>query len=199
MAETPQEKTTLLLRAARSGDPQAKEALLRRYYPRVCRIVSLRLGKTLREFQHESDIVQETLLDMFQGMAHVKAETEGAFRHWLACTVENNIRDLRRKELTAKRGGGREQPVAAYDSSVLSESLYTAPDPSPSQVAMGREFEERLEQALLALDERSRRAIEMRHICGLSYEEISSELGLGTQSSARAVLHRAMSRLSSHL
>lgn len=122
--------------------------------------------------------------------------SEGSFRNWLASIVENRIRDQWRRSTALKRGAGRARPFGAYGSSVLSESILVGKNTTPSQEAMGLETEERLEAALLALDERSRRAIELRRLCGMSYAELASEMGLGSESSARAMVARALARLS---
>lgn len=122
--------------------------------------------------------------------------SEGSFRNWLASIVENRIRDRWRRSTALKRGDGKVRPFSAFGSSVLSESILAGKQATPSQEAVGHETEERLEAALLALDERSRRAIELRRLCGMSYAEVAVEMGLGTESSARAMVARALARLS---
>jgi RNA polymerase sigma-70 factor (ECF subfamily) len=195
MADPVLEETLDLVSAANGGSESARDALLERYYPRITRIVSLRMGKTLGQFQDFEDVVQETLIDVFRGLHRFEPRSEGSFRHWLAGVVENNIRDLSRRSSAQKRGSGRARDLASYGTSVLTESLFSASDPSPSEAAVGNEFEERVEAAILSLDENSRRIIEMRHICGMSHEEIADELGYSSASSARSLLSRAMSQL----
>ena len=199
MPDSVLDETLALVRAARDGDSCALEALFERYYPRVCRIVSLRLGQTMRRFLDHEDLVQDSLMDAFRSLDGFGRRSEGSFRNWLACVVENNIRDQWRRATAAKRGGVPAPSMPKCGDSLLSESLFPGRGPTPSQAAAARELEERLEQALLSLDERLRRVIEMRRLCGMSYAEIAEELELGGESSARSLLARAVSKLSSYL
>src|SRR5262245_12995939 len=93
-----QVETILLVRAAQRGDAEALEALFTRYLPRVRQIVALRLGWRLRQLLEVDDIVQEVLLDAFQGLGQFEPRSEGSFRNWLARTVEREIVDTSRTE-----------------------------------------------------------------------------------------------------
>ena len=191
--------TVRLVKASVDGDKAAVEALFSRYYPRVCQIVALRMGRTMQQFGDLEDIAQESMLDALRGLASFEHRSEGTFRNWLACVVENNLRDEARKMQAQRRGGGRVRPRAAYNSSVLRDSVFPGKEATPSQHAAAAELMEKVEKAMLALPERERRAIELRKLCEMSYEELAAELGLGSAASARSLLARAMSRLSSQL
>src|SRR5687767_12009336 len=54
-----EQSTNVLLSRHRAGDAAALEALVRRYYPRVERIVRVRLGAALLERETVSDVVQD--------------------------------------------------------------------------------------------------------------------------------------------
>jgi RNA polymerase sigma-70 factor (subfamily 1) len=193
------EQTTILVRRAQTGDSDASAALFERYLPFVSQIVALRVGKPLREFGDDEDIVQQSLLDVLRKLDGFEPRTEGSFRYWLAAVVENTIRDHWRRQHAQKRGEGRVKPFASYRTSVLAQSGLAGVDPSPSEVASLRETEERIERALLELDERDRRVIDMRSLCGMTYEEIARELELGHESSARSLFSRAAAKLSALL
>jgi DNA-directed RNA polymerase specialized sigma24 family protein len=49
------------------------------------------------------------------------------------------------------------------------------------------------------VEERQRRAIELRKMCALSFEELAQELELGAESSARSLYSRAMAELAKRL
>ena len=82
---------------------------------------------------------------------------------------------------------------------MLTESVLGTDRRTPSQDAQAAETEERIESALLAMDEPKRRVLELRKLCGLSFEEIAEELGFSGASSARSLFTRAMSELSERL
>ena len=189
-----------LLAQVRHGIDGAADTLLERYRERVTRVVSLRLRRRRRDLLAiEEDLVQETLLDAFRGLPEFRLESEGAFMAWLARLAENNLNDAARRALAEKRGGGSERRMADLRNSDLSTSIFAGEEPTPSQWAMGKELEEQLEDALLGLPERQRRAIELRRLCGASFELLARELELGSESSARGLFSRAMAALSDKL
>lgn len=194
-------ETLVLLEAAQAGDAGAADRLLGRYRGRVLQIVSLRLRRRRGDLLHlEEDIVQETLLDAFQGLQSFEPHGEAGFLHWLAKLAENNIHDAGRRAAAEKRGGGCVRPMADLgESGGLSSSIFPGKEPTPSQWAEGQEREEWLESALLALPDRQRRVIELRRLCGLSFAEVAKELDLASESSARSLFSRAMAELSTHL
>lgn len=193
------ERTTRLVSDARDGDREAVEILFERYLPRVRRMVSLRLGRRLADLGAEEDLVQETLLEAFRSIERFEHRSVGSFRSWLAQLAVNRIRDAARHLDARKRGEGRERPFAAYDSRVLTESVFAGRQSGPEEVASEREFADRIEAALLVLSERDRRVIELRRIAELSFEEIANELELGSAASARAQFARSLRRLSAEL
>ena len=194
-------ETQVLIEGACQGDERALAALFTRYYPRTRAIVALRLGTTARKFIDHEDIVQDTLLNAFRSLRDeaVSCRSEGAFLNWLATIAQNNVADRIRRARRDKRGQGGELRFASVGTTALSAALQGQGAPSPSQEAAGLELEERLEEALLALDDRSRQVIELRRLCGMTHEEIAEAMGLGAASSARALLARARAKLAERL
>ncbi len=197
--DSPQD-TLALVRAAQGGDSAAREALFARYRPRALCIAALRLGRPRGTLLDAEDVAQEALVQAFRGFDGFQANSEGAFCNWLSTIVTNRLRDHLRRGTAQKRGEGRLRSLAAcpQDES-LSTALFAGSEPSPSAVASAHELEERIEAALLSLDERSRRVVEMSRLCGMSHAEVVAELGLKGESHSRAILARAMARLSAVL
>jgi len=169
--------------------------LFERYLARVRRIVALRMGRRLRDLHDVDDLVQEALLGVFLSMKGMKQLSGGAFRNFVARCVQNEIFDALRRARAEKRGGGGrgQRRVAREDVSLA--SLVDRRAPAPGSEARAREEEERVEAALLALPERHREVIVLRHLCGLEYEEIAKEMGFGKAVNARMAVSRAMRRL----
>jgi RNA polymerase sigma-70 factor (ECF subfamily) len=190
--------TLVLVHAAQGGDRAAVEVLFERLVPRVRKIVALRMGRRETDLWENEDLVQETLREAFQSLHGFEPRGEGALLHWLARLVQNNLIDHTRRNQAQRRDAGR-RLRRPERSTVLSDSVLGADLTTPSQHAEASETERRLEDALLALEERQRRAIELRKLCEFSFEEIAEELELGAASSARSLYSRAMAELAKHL
>lgn len=191
------ESTSDLLLRAQRGDSSATDELLRRCQPRLRHIVALRVGYRLAEIGAEiDDIVQEALLDAFRGLNEFAPRSEGALLHWLSELAANRFRDYWRREHAVKRGGGAAKEFDVYGSNVLCSSILDGNATTPSERAMGTELERRVESCLLELPETDRQVIVMARLCGLNHAEICDALKLGAESSSRALLARALVKLS---
>ncbi len=190
--------TMQLFEDARNGDRVAAEELFERLLPRVRKIAALRMGWRETDLWEREDLVQETLLDAFRSLASFEARSEGALCHWLAQLVQNNLIDHARRRKAQRRDEGRRVRRSAR-STILTDSVLGTDRATPSKFAQAKETEERVEAALLAMDERERRVIELRKLCDMSFEEIATELGLGGASSARSLFSRAMAELAKRL
>jgi RNA polymerase sigma-70 factor (ECF subfamily) len=196
--ESPVE-TTLLVRAAQAGDAAALESLFARYLPRVRQIVALRMGWRLRQMVDVDDVVQEVLLDAFQGLDKFTPRSEGSFRHWLARCVEREIIDSARTQTRKKRGGGAVRRFSDYDSTLLGSSIFGADPTSPSAGVRVDELGQRLEEALLQLPAYQRDLIVLRALCGMSYAEVAAELGISREETVRVAYSRALRQLEERL
>jgi RNA polymerase sigma-70 factor (ECF subfamily) len=190
---TPEPTTTALLEQARAGDREAVEGLFARYLSRVRRIVALRMGWRLRDIHDVDDLVQDALLRVFQSMGSLRAMSGGEFRNFVSRCVQNEVVDVLRRSKAIKRGGRLRRQVAMEDVSLA--SLIDRRIRSPGSEARVREREERVEAALLALPERHREVIVLRHLLGLEYAEIARTLGFAEEVNARMAVSRAMKKL----
>lgn len=188
------EKTLHLVRSAQQGSAGAVEELFRRYLPRVRQIVALRLGYRQAKLCEIDDLVQEALLKVFENLDKYEARSEAGFRHWIAACVGNAIRNVLRDARAQKRGGQRVRAFAEVLPENLASSIFPGKGPTPSAILQGAETLERIESALLKLDERDRELIILRRLCEMSYAELAENFGL-SEVAARQAFHRAMNRL----
>jgi RNA polymerase sigma-70 factor (ECF subfamily) len=140
-------------------------------------LARLQLGPELQGKIDCSDVVQETLLrahrdrEQFQGRS--KAEQAG----WLRTILAHSLADAARKLVP---NGGRERQksleAAIEQSSQRLEAILAAGMSSPSEGAARNEQLERLADALAALPEDQRTAVEMRHLEGLSMAQIGQRM-----------------------
>lgn len=194
------ESTLHLVRGAQDGQRDAMEELFARYLPRVRTIVALRMGFRLRQLADVEDLVQESLLKIFQGLDRFEQRSEGTFRNWLSHCVEYEIAGFARKVSAKKRGGGNARRFGDYDSRfLLSTSILASAEPDPADVAGARELEEQIEEALLAMPVHYREVILLRQLCELSYAEVAEALGLKSEDAARQACSRALRKLKATL
>lgn len=185
----------LVERAAR-GDQAAVERLLEMHLPSVRAFVRAHMNAQLRARESSSDIVQSVCRELLTHQDRFQHPSEGAFAAWLFTTarrkISNRVRDMERD----KRDVGREVTGNGGDAFDLASlgaaySRFT----SPSASVMRREEVERLEGALERMTPEHREVLTLAHLAGLSRKEIAEQIG-STEEAVRAMLHRAMARLS---
>lgn len=188
-----------LVGRARKGDEFARQELFQQLMPRVKKIVALRMGCREDELCDREDLVQETLKEAFIALPALRVEHEGALCHWLAASVENNLRDHHRHRYAQKRDAGRELGPPPGAASGLSAALFGTDPNTPSRFAQAHEMEHAIESCLLSMSTMKRRVIELRSLRGMEWSEITRELALGSESSARSLYSRSLAELSEKL
>ena len=152
-----------LLRRAARGDARAASELIDRLGPSAYR-TALRL---LGDRAEAEDIAQEALLRLWRA-APDWSEGQARVSTWLYRVVVNlSIDRLRR----AKRQGPGLDAVPE------------PADPAPGAAArlQDRARADALQMALMALPERQRQAVVLRHLEGLGNPEIASIMGIGVE------------------
>jgi len=181
--------------AAQAGDEAALDDLFRRYLPRVTRLVAARLGKQWAELAGEEDLVQESFVDALKALREGKVTTDGDFCNWMATCVQNNIRDEFRRAHAGRRDRKKVRRQADMSQTFLTETILGAEEATPSQFALARETEERLEAALSGLSPVYREVISLRAYCGMSYRQIAETMGLPSENTANVLFLRARAEL----
>jgi len=176
------ESSLSLLLRAQQGDGVAVEALMARYLARLQRWASGRVPPSARGLLDTNDVVQDALLSTFRRLEHFSPRHDGALMAYLRTAVANRIRmELRRQRLE------KEQALDA-------DSVPTG-DPSPLELAVGRDAFDRYEQALAQLDEDDRVAIVGRFEMGYSYDALARATNRPSADAARKLVERAVRRL----
>src|SRR6478672_5705797 len=121
----PSSSVALLLRA-QNGDETARNELCARYLPRLRRWAHGRLPGWARDHLDTEDIVQDTFLNSIRKLDSFAPRHEQAFCAYLCQAIRNRVSDAVRR--AGRRPASEElSPEAA------------AADPSPFEVAVGRE------------------------------------------------------------
>jgi RNA polymerase sigma-70 factor (ECF subfamily) len=170
----------------RAGDEQAAAELVRRYEPHIRRIVRLNLeDQRLARLFDSLDVCQEVLLSFFVRAAAGQYDLDGPDQllKLLATMARHKLASAARRQCTRRRDQRR--TVGGADA--LAQA--TAPDPSPSRVAAGKELLEAVRRQLSAEE---RQLAELRGQ-GLAWADIAARLG-GTAHARCVQLTRALDR-----
>jgi len=183
---TPLLATRELLSLAKQGDARAIEQLMGRYLPRLKRWASGRLPMHARSLMDTSDLVQDTLLHVLQGLDRIEVRGPGGFQSYVRQAVLNRIRD----EL--RWAGGRRGPDGALD------SLHDRA-PTLLENAIGADVLDRYERGLARLGEEDRKLLHLRIELDFDYEEIAAMTDRPSRDAARMAVQRALSRLADEM
>lgn len=177
----------MLLQEAQAGDGAALGELLEGCRAYLHLLASRQLGVDLRPKLGASDLVQKTYLDVQQSFERFHGSTGAEFHAWIERILLNNLADCARQfRATEKRQVDREVPLAARPAE------FVADDTTPSQQAIHREEEEKLQVALERLPEDYRRVVLLRNQEKRPFEEIGRLMDRSTDAAkklwARAIL-----------
>src|SRR6266571_890881 len=101
--------TDCLLRQAHAGDQRAFDQLFARYRLFLHQVIALRLDPKLRPRIDPSDVVQETLLEVFRRLGDFLERQPMPFRVWLRRTACQCLLKLREYHVDAARRSVRRE------------------------------------------------------------------------------------------
>ena len=178
--------TLQLLMAARAGNAEAVNDLFAKYIPSLQQWARGRLPIWARDLADTHDLVQETVLRVFNKLGGFEYRGEGALRAYLRQALMNRIRNEIRR--------ARSQPqISVIDSAIEDGGV------SPIEAVIGAEALDRYEGALSRLTPSEREVIVARVELGLSYQEMVSYLGKPSPDAARMAVTRALLRLTEEM
>ncbi len=166
----------------------SKDSFLWKYRDYLRRIARRRLGSRLRGKVDESDLVQEAILQACVNRDQFRGTSEAQRRGWLRTILENKIISALRRFSRWRRDSGREMSVE-WQSCEFAERGF-AGDATTLSLSRQVDHDEdlmRLAEALAALPDDQRRAVEMHHLEELSFAEIAARLGRSKTSVAGLV------------
>ncbi|MBA2516595.1 MAG: RNA polymerase sigma factor, partial [Solirubrobacterales bacterium] len=174
-----------LVEGARRGEDRAFEVLFERYHRRILTYVGGLIGDRGRA----EDVTQEVFIS---ALAHIRVtQSRIEFQGWIyqiarnAC-IDEFRRSSRKREVSLDAGG--ETRDAAE------RSHFAAVNLSPAAAADQRQTLRDLLGAFDGLSDTNHRALVLRELGGLSYQEIGKEMGI-SQSAVESTLFRARRRL----
>src|SRR6516164_7667667 len=177
MTQEGDEPKELLQRAA-GGDERAMQELFALHRDRLKRMVHLRLSRRVQGRVDDSDVLQETFLDISRRLPEYMADPKLPFYLWLRHMAGLKLAEVHRRhlgtqlrdaerEVTLHRGGLPEADSVSLAAQLLGQLT------TPSQAAIKAETRLRVQEALNSMDPVDREVLALKHFEQLSTTEIA--------------------------
>ena len=154
----------ILVERAQAGDRHAFEQLVSKYQRKLGRLLS----RFIRDSAEIEDVTQEAFIKDYRALPSFRGDS--AFYTWLYRIGINTAKNY----LVAQ---GRRAPTSTQFDSEEAETFESADQlrdiNTPESLLMSKQVGETVNSAIEALPEELRRAIVLREIDGMSYEEIA--------------------------
>jgi RNA polymerase sigma-70 factor (ECF subfamily) len=171
-----------------------------RYRQYLALLARIQLDPRLQGKVDLSGVVQQTLLEAWQGVAQFRTWNAAQRAAWLRRVLANNLADEVRKLSAGKRDVGRERSLEAAleQSSARLEQWLQADQSAPGEQAERQEQALRLAAALEQLPEAQRQALVLQHWHGWTLAQIAEHLGR-THAAVAGLIKRGLQQLRTHL
>lgn len=169
-----------LLAQARSGDDDALGWLLERFRAYLTLLARLQVGRRLQGKADPADVVQETFLEAARHFGQFRGQSEPEFTAWLRQILAGRMSHLVRHYYGTQARDVRLERVLGEEldeSSRAIDGALIAGHSTPSQLASRREQAVLLADALGRLPADYREVIILRHLEGLTFPEVASQMG----------------------
>jgi RNA polymerase sigma-70 factor, ECF subfamily len=154
-------------------------------------MVRVRDFRRIRSKIDESDIIQQSLIDLQQSINNFSATSDAQAQHWLSKIVQNNLLDAHRQFCVAKCRTVDAEMANSPDflGKMIDQNSLTA-----STVFMRSELDLELLDAVAKLPLTDQKILEFRHKKGMTFSAIGKELCLSEQA-VRKRWNRILTRL----
>jgi RNA polymerase sigma-70 factor (ECF subfamily) len=156
-----------LVARAQQGDKQAFNLLVEKYQRKLTRLLS----RFIRDQAEVEDVTQEAFIKAYRALPAFRGDS--AFYTWLyrigINTAKNYLMAMGRRAPTSTE-------VDAEDAEGFDEGEQLRDINTPESLLLSNEIAETVNSAIEQLPEELRRAIQMREIEGMSYEDIAQAM-----------------------
>jgi RNA polymerase sigma-70 factor, ECF subfamily len=184
------------IREAKAGSSEALGALISACRNYLLAIANRKLSGTLKAKVGNSDLVQETAVDVVRDFDHFEGERRDELLAWLRQILLHNAANVdRRFRVTSKRQISRE--ISLTD--VMDVACHQHdPRLASSGIVSSLEVQARVEQAISRLPNNMKNVILMRNRENFTFAEIGARLGCSSDA-ARNRWARAIERLQAEM
>lgn len=195
MSEKPVDRQALI-EAARRGDRAALGELLGELRPQLVTVAAGTVHRYLLDKTDASDIVQLGLAEACKSFADFRGHSAEELKAWLATIVRNEALNQVRFWNQERRSVRLEQSPGGNESGSGRDPA--AKDSTPSSQVARREQAEQVVAQLKSLPDDQRTALELRHLQGMSLQQIAEQLGR-TPGAVAGLLKRGAKRVRDQL
>jgi RNA polymerase sigma-70 factor (ECF subfamily) len=162
--------------------------------------IRAKLPPALRCIVTEDDILQDACAVAFRQVKQFDLQGLRSFDAWITMVTNQCLADVIKLYRRRKRGGGVLNFHAHYDASSCLNLFngLAGPCPTPSSEIAIKEAVSCVREAVAALPEDQRRAVELHHFEGRSYADISAAMQKSVPA-VRGLIQRAVQTLRSDL
>ena len=169
-----------LLRQARSGDESARDELFAKCRTYIGVVARAQVESWIQSKVDASDLVQQTMLEAYQGFDNFRGTSEQEWLAWLRRILQHNATDfIRQYGCTEKRQAKRERPLAGPVDDSLQRAIFEPNDPglSPSKLVMQHEREIEVAEAVSQLPDDYQEVIMLRNLQRLPFDDVADRMG----------------------
>jgi RNA polymerase sigma-70 factor (ECF subfamily) len=159
-------------------------------------LAGLQMDVRLQGKVDPSDLVQQTLLEAHASPAAIEGRSEAEVAGFLRRILANNLADAVRRYTAAARDVGLERSLEAAlaESSARLDAWLVSGQSGPGERLERQEQLLRLADAMAELPEEQRTALDLKHLRGMSVEEVAQQMGRSGAAVA-GLLRRGLQRL----
>lgn len=167
-----------LLALARKGDEAARNELLEGCRNYVKLMARSQVETWMNAKVDASDLVQQTLLEAYQGLASFEGDSEAEWYAWIKQILAHNTQDFIRQFRTAKRDAKKEVRLNSQrDADSVPQMDLSAQLQTPSQLMIQDEREFELANAIAQLNKDYQEVIQLRNLQRLPFDEVAERMG----------------------
>lgn len=157
----------LLVERVQAGDRRAFDLLVLRYQHRIIAVIS----RFVRDHAEAEDVAQDTFVRAYRAIGNFRGESR--FYTWLYRIAVNTSKN----HLVAARRRPPTDDINADDAVQFDGGTLLRTTDTPENEMIRREVERTVTAVVEALPAELGRALTLREVDGLSYEDIASEMG----------------------
>jgi RNA polymerase sigma-70 factor (ECF subfamily) len=184
----------LLIQDLRGGDSEAKSKLASHVQSYLNIMAGNKISPALRAHLNPSDIVQQSLIQMVNGIDNFRGNSSKEFYAWLTQIIRNEsnkaARDLTRQKRDVRKQVSMNQ-VTPNDSWATFETI--DPHATPGTEAIANERMELFNRTLESMPEDYAKVIQLRILEQLTFTEIADKLDRSPDSVSK-LWYRAVNR-----
>jgi RNA polymerase sigma-70 factor, ECF subfamily len=173
-----QDRIHELLALVRQGDEAARNELLEGCRNYVKLMARSQVETWMNAKVDASDLVQQTLLEAYQGLASFEGNSEAEWYAWIKQILAHNTQDFIRQFRTAKRDAKKEVRLNSQRSAdSVPQMDLSAQLQTPSQLMIQDEREFELANAIAQLNDDYQEVIQLRNLQRLPFDEVAERMG----------------------